>query len=342
MMDNFRNGLGIRDVSTYAGVRSVLMDDGLMRAMQIRYIKLHFELEMLEDGMLPRTKASMLRGGMGRMLLMMNCIRDEECDLCDFKEECIVPRMMYARMKIRPSFMTQKDSEGYVLECEDSEEAFMAGDSLFFNLILFGDSIVYFNQFLQAFHALGQQGLGAGHIRFRIRRITNTTRDLLLEGGTFYKENYMILRIRDYVSYRLRSLGEGQDILLVFHAPLTLKYQGSLQNSLDPLPLLSAIERRLYILNCYEGLRDGDDYSRISVQEHVPRKIDERIYLERVKRYSGTQDRKIVFSGIRGSCRLSRLDHTAMALLAAGELIHIGKNTSFGFGRYTLTSKSGR
>ena len=339
-MDNIRTDVNNRDVNTDTWIRNEQMDDGLMRTMQIRYIKLHFELEILEDGLLPKTKASMLRGGMGRMLLMMNCISDEECDLCDFKDECIVPRMMYARMKIRPSFMTQKDSEGYVLECEDSKESFRAGDRLFFNLLLFGDSIVYFNQFLQAFHALGQQGLGTEHIRFRIRRITNTTRDLLLEGGAFYKENYRIMRIWDYVNHRVHSLKEGQDILLIFRSPLSLKYQGNFQNSLDPLPLLTAIERRLYILNCYEGLKEGDDYVRIPVQEHLPQKIDEKIYLERVKRYSGTQDRKIVFSGIKGSCRLSRLDHTAMALLSAGELIHIGKNTSFGFGRYTLVSKS--
>jgi CRISPR/Cas system endoribonuclease Cas6 (RAMP superfamily) len=44
----------------------------------------------------------------------------------------------------------------------------------------------------------------------------------------------------------------------------------------------------------------------------------------------------MLLRGIRGSCRLSDVDRTAMALLLAGELLHIGKNTSFGFGRYTV------
>ena len=30
------------------------------------------------------------------------------------------------------------------------------------------------------------------------------------------------------------------------------------------------------------------------------------------------------------------MDDVARILLVAGELVHIGKNTSFGFGRYTL------
>ena len=356
-----------------------MSEPDIIKHMRIRYIKLHFELEMLEGGHLPRNKASMLRGGMGQMLLMTNCIRDEKCDACDFYGECLVQRMMYPRMKIRPSFMTQKDSEGYVLECENTDEDFYEGDLLEFNLILFGDSIVYFNQFLQAFHALGMRGLGREHLRFRISRVTNTNRELLLADGILYKEHYQIRQVGDYVKYRLRSFervrrslaygsqaaendrnmygGKGQpldgsrqasgesqqphgemiDVQLIFHSPLSLKYKGEFQNTLDPLPVLAAAERRLYIMNCYEGFGEMEDSRRISlVDEHVPQKIDEKSYVEKVKRYSGTHDAKMVLSGLKGSCRLSGVDQTALALLLAGELMHIGKNTSFGFGRYTV------
>lgn len=314
-------------------------NDSFLDCMQIRYIRLHFELEIIEAGTLPREKASMLRGGMGQMLLMMNCIRDGNCAECDFRQECLVQRMMYAKMKIRPDFMTQKDSEGYVLECENKEEHFCTGDLLEFNFLLFGDSIVYFNQYLQAFHSLGIQGIGNSRLRFRILRVTNSRRGLLLEGGAFYKDNFKIGNVGDYVRYRLRDLDRGKNVLLAFRSPLTLKYRGIYQNSLEPLPLLAAAERRLYILNCYEGKKEGENFRRIDVESHLPEKLDERVHLERVKRYSSTQNAKVVFTGIRGSCLLSGADRTALALLAAGELVHIGKNTSFGFGRYRLSVK---
>ena len=121
----------------------------LENLLQIRYIKLHFCLEILCDGRLPRYKSSALRGGMGQMLLMSNCIRDKNCENCDFEEDCLVRRMMYPKMTIRPKFMTQQDSEGYVLECENKDEFFSSGDKLEFNLLLFGRTIVYFFQFLQ-------------------------------------------------------------------------------------------------------------------------------------------------------------------------------------------------
>lgn len=329
-------------------------DEVLAKYMQIRYIKLHFVLEILEDGLLPKSKASMLRGGMGDMLLMMNCVRDSDhCDACDFSDECLAQRMLYAPMKIRPKFMTEKDSEGYVLECEDTDEEYAAGDELEFNLLLFGSSIVYFNQFVQAFHALGMAGIGKEKLRYRIARVTNTNRELLLEDGLFHKERYRIRRVEEYVKYRMRRFEEGQDAVLVFHTPLSLKYRGDFLNTFEPLPLLTAAERRLYILNCFEGRREGEDYKRIVIVpegegihseeedspillQHVPEKREERVFRDGKPRYSGRQDRKMILRGIRGSCQLSGLDQTTLALLLAGELLHIGKNTSFGFGRYTV------
>ena len=107
--------------------------------LQIRYVKLHFTLVIVEDGQLPKSKVSALRGGMGHALLTANCIRDEHCETCDFAEDCLVERMMYPKMKIRPDFMKTKDSEGFVIECEDTREWFQAGEELNFNLLVLED-----------------------------------------------------------------------------------------------------------------------------------------------------------------------------------------------------------
>lgn len=315
--------------------------------LQIRYVKLHFSLEILRDGFLPRNKASALRGGMGRMLLMMNCLRDEKCDICDFREDCLVQRMMYPQMKVRPGFMKEKgqDSEGYVVECEDYEEYFYAGDVLEFNLLLFGRSIIYFTQFVHAFSYLGIQGLGKNHVPFSVRSVTNSRRQIVIDGNNIYKERLQIMMVADYVRYRLRpgmrenrhnlSLGNDKE-KLIFHSPLALKYRGEMQEEFLPEAVLAAVERRLYILNCFEGRKEEGDYHRIDIKGHVPVLIDQRAYTERVDRYSGTHDRKVSFYGIKGYCSLSGIDDIARTLLTAGELVHIGKNTSFGFGRYTL------
>ena len=71
--------------------------------LNIRYIKLHFTAEVLEDTVLPKYKASALRGGMGEMMLRANCIRDRKCDSCDFRSECLAQRALYPALKKLPS-----------------------------------------------------------------------------------------------------------------------------------------------------------------------------------------------------------------------------------------------
>lgn len=316
--------------------------NGLTDYLQIRYIKLHFTLQILADGYLPSNKASALRGGMGRALMLTNCIGDENCADCGFREDCLVRRMMYPEMKIRPDFMKTQDSEGFIVECENHDEWFRQGDELSFNLLLFGRCIVYFTQYLQAFYNLGGMGLGKEHIPFHIVSVTNTTGDPLVRGMNVYKEQFKVATVEEYVRYRLTSselhhIAEEPAVFrLLFHTPLSMKHGGQMQKVFSPEAVLTAVERRLFILNCFEGRKENEDYVRIPLSDHFPSLLDQYVFNEKVKRYSGTQHSHMYFSGIRGWCDLAGTDATALILLLAGELIHIGKNTSFGFGRYTL------
>ena len=311
--------------------------------LQIRYIKLHFTLEILRDGFLPKYKASALRGGMGHMLLMMYCPFDEQCNLCAFTKECTVRRIMYPEMEILPGFMAQKGkeyNEGYIIECENYENEFEEGVFLKFNLLLFGNTIVYFTHFLRAFCYLGSVGLGKDCIPFRVYSVTNTTGDLVYDGNTdtLYKDQLQIHNVADYVKYRISQPRTLASNMIIFHSPLSLKYKGEFLNHFDPTALMNAVERRIIILNYFEGTSKAAENCRISINNHIPIFEDELVRKENVPRYSGTQKSTMTLNGIRGSCRISCIDQGAISLLIAGELLHIGKNTTFGFGRYTLIS----
>lgn len=306
------------------------MTGRLSDQLQIRYIKLHFHLHMLEDAKLPRNKASALRGGMGEMLLRSNCIRDRECRECDFSGECIVRRTMYSQMEIRPDFMHRGDSVGYVIECEDYREYYEAGDILDFQLTLFGKNIVYFHQYMQAFAYLGMEGLGKNKARFSIVSVTNSRCEKLVEGSRIYKSRFTVQTLEEYAAYRMRE--KRRENVLLFHTPLALKYQGEMIEDFRPEAVLAAIARRLYILDCFEGI----DAGKVDISGHVPKLLGQDVRRAEVVRYSSTHDEKIRLKGIRGSAWIKTPDETAKILLYAGELMHIGKNTSFGFGRYSL------
>ncbi len=323
--------LELKVTGARSSMRESIDKNRLWELLQIRYVKLHFHIRMLEDSRLPKNKVSALRGGMGEMLLRTNCIRNRVCEKCDFVSECIVRKTMYSKLEIQPEFMQKNDSVGYVLECEDYKEEYYAGDVLSFQLILFGKNIVYLDQYLQAFIHLGMEGIGKYGSKFIVDSVTNTQRKILMDGGNIYIKNYMIQTVAEYVKYRLKS--RQNENTIVFHTPMTIKYKGQMVEQIDMEAVMSAIARRVYIFDCFEGI----EASMADIMEHVPKAVSQRTFKASVERYSSTHDEKIRLYGICGSAMLEQPDEIAKILLYAGELIHIGKNTSFGFGRYSLS-----
>lgn len=299
----------------------------------IRYVKLHFTLQMAEDTVMPRYKASAIRGGMGEMLLRANCIRDRICDSCDFESECIVRRTMYSKMEIQPKFMSSGDSVGYVTECEDYREEFSEGDGLKFNLIIFGKTIVYFSQYLNALYSLGMDGIGKEHSRFRIVSVRNTMNKELLNGNDINMSEYKVGTIGDYIAYRRRQ-AEKEPLSgeIRFRTPLTVKYRGEDIKEFDIESVYEAAKRRIYMLDCFEGIE-----SEVMAQKaDLPEVITEEHHRVSVRRYSNHQESAMLLQGIQGGMTLENIPDEMLDVLFAGELMHIGKNTSFGFGRYRI------
>lgn len=306
----------------------------LEEALQIQYVKLHFTVGFLKDAILPGDKVSALRGGMGDMLLQMNCIGNGNCNNCNFMSECLVQRTIYSQYEFKPAFVTVGESIGYVLECENYEKQFKQGDILKFNLLLFGKTIMYFHQFLEAFKALGKTGLGTGKGIYRVITVTNSLNQVIYADDHCDMSRYQTLKVYDYVIYRQKQMEHlTVENKLLFKTPLTLKYHGEFLQEYKMKPIMKAISRRIFMLDCYEGIgnqyyqKEGFEFPEIIYQEH--RRIS-------VRRYSQRKKQSMVLKGIKGYCIVEKWHPEILPLLLAGELIHIGKNTSFGFGRYRI------
>lgn len=304
----------------------------------IRYIRIHFILEILEDTILPKDKVSAFRGGIGEMLLRCNCIRNRDCDHCDFETECIVRRIMYAKAKITPKSVTKGESFGYLFECENKEEEFFAGDRIDLKLILFGQNIVYFNQYLQALSMLGMQGIGKNESKFRICEIYEKQDQPIMDGYNILMQNYRVETLHSYVQYRIRQLEKEFRGEIQFYSPTTLKSGGELLTEFRLDAIYKAAWRRLYMLNCFEG----NEMDETECLEELPFQIvSQRVCQETVIRYSNHKRQRMYLNGMTGSVKLEETGsleskEAFLQVLLAGEILHIGKNTSFGFGRYRI------
>ena len=312
------------------------MSQLFQKSKDIRYTKLYFTIQFTEDTVLPKQKVSAIRGGIGEMLLRANCVRGRECESCDFESECIVQRIMYSKYEKKPSFVTTGESVGYVLECDNYKEEFEQGSELNFQLLLFGKNIVYFNQYLQAISMLGASGLGKHQAHFVIVAVKNQYRQDILIHNSIDMRNYAISTVGAYVDYRMKQLQRGQAScggVLVFHTPFTVKYQGAFIQDLHMEPVIASIRRRLYMLDCFEGI-EAEIFWDETPESVVTVKQQSR--LEGVNRYSNRRDSAMTLRGIRGKVWFEGADEETMKLLFAGELLHVGKNTSFGFGEFEV------
>lgn len=305
----------------------------IKKALEIRYVDLKFTIRVLEDSILPVNKISALRGGMGQMLLMQNCIGDRNCKCCGFVDECLVRRMMYSKFEIQPEFATKGNSIGYVFECENHKEAFKAGELFTFHLLLYGKTIAYFSQFLQAFHMLGQYGLGKHQAGFEILKVENGMEQTLVDGSNVYLQRLGIQTIGAYAESRSKQLVEnGCGNRMEFKTPVTIKYRGEFIREFDSEAIFHSVLRRIYSFDCFEGL----SVPLMSFDRPFPQIVEQEVRAASIPRYSSTAKEKMRLKGICGYVVFDHLPGELQLALLAGEKLHIGKNTSFGFGQYWL------
>lgn len=300
--------------------------------LNISYVKLKFTLRILQSCILPENKVSALRGGMGEMLLQHNCIRDRQCRTCPFEEECVVHRILYTKMPRKPSFMKGEDSIGYLIECENYETKFEEKETLDFFLTLFGKSIVHFGQYLQAFCQLGMSGLGKEAAQYEICRIVNQNGTSVLERRQIDMENCCPETVYEYVMRRQKELQRyGFQQKVVFHTPLTLKFQGEYIQEFASEPIFAALSRRILMMDYFiENYIDAVDF------KPCPHILEQRAWKRNVTRYSSVKKSRVELRGIAGYFYLEDMLEEHLLYLLAGELLHIGKNSSFGFGRYRV------
>ncbi len=301
---------------------------------RIKYQSYVYTLRFYEETELPSNKTSMFRGGIGEMLLRKHCLSDRNCEKCGFKDSCIVPNIYYHRFKIRPDFAQGKESEGYIFDCTDLREHFKEGDYLEFSLTLFGDVIVYFSTIMDAVYMLGQIGVGEEKVRYDVVSIRNAKGEVIMKDNQVYLNHAVPLTVGDYVDERLREMNPGKDdcVRLKLLSPCSIKSKGELKYDFDPDALSNSIYRRVYVLNCFEGNEIDQYYGKdtpIEIVKQKARKVT-------VPRFSSTHGKKLYLTGFVGEAEM-RVKTEFLPFLIAGEVLHIGKNTSMGFGKYKVS-----
>lgn len=205
---------------------------------------------------------------------------------------------------------------------------------------------IHFPAFLNALFRLGLSGIMNNGVYFSVDEAVNSTGEQVVgkqdEATLVNFSNAWHDIAAAYIKRRMSVIApDGIEGLpskrpcilcrLTFIAPAAIQSRGRLIDEFSAETLSDNIYRRIFLLNCLEG-NEVNPYNPF--REHVEIK-NQRFHAVTRKRYSNTQAEKITLTGIIGEIELA-VSPEFLPYLLAGELLHIGKNASMGFGKYEV------
>jgi len=307
---------------------------------KLYFSSVSFKIIPKEKLKLPEFNSATLRGGFGYSFKKIACIMKDkrECKDCILKENCPYFKLFESK-NLEEKYKIEEIPKPFVIEPPQMQKKYYnGGESLIFNLILFGEAMKYFPYFFLSFIKLGEIGLGKLKTKFKIDKV----REDFPNKKEIYnskEENLKSLEAKEKIIFNKKGV---KKVKLIFITPAKIKHNGKLLKKLDFPVLIETILRRAYLLSKFWCGYDGvyDIKGIIEKSKEIKTEIEDLRWHD-FERFSTRQKRYLKFGGILGEINFEGNLKEFLPILKIGSIIHIGKNTSFGLGKYMLKYEGG-
>lgn len=315
---------------------------------QFRYVTLDVTMTAQAAAQLPPYKGSTIRGAFGHAFRRAAC-PFRACPPCLLPKTCPYTYVFETPPRDDAGLFARSSAvpHPFVLEVAvDGRTGFHPGDEFSFGLVLIGKAIDFIPYFVVALREMGRAGLGRGRTRWHLERIEDRHPDgprLLYDGKS--EEERMACSATVY-----RGPGEAwnarQDekvVTLEFETPTRLRYEGHLTDRPAFHVLIRNLLRRLSALALYhcEVTLDLDYRDLIQRAEAVATTKADLRWMD-WERYSARQSARMTLGGFLGTLAFEGYLGPFVPLLRMGEVVHVGKGTAFGLGKYTIADREVR
>ncbi len=302
-------------------------------------------IRALEPLVLPPYKGSTLRGGFGNTFRRTVCVaRDRECPDCILKGKCVYSYIFETPVPADAEKMRKYEAAPHPFVIEPPPErrrGYEPGEEIGFGLILVGRAIDYLPYFIFAFDELGRSGIGKGRGKFELKEVDSG-------GKTIYRSETG--KLAEFGRTSLIPFpgavgpeeGSPSEITLDFLTPTRIAYNGALTLNMGFHTIVRSLLRRTSLLSYFHCERNGDsaiDFRGIIEKARAIRTIDRKLRWYDWERYSGRQEKRINMGGFVGEITFHGALAPFIPLLKAGEVLHVGKGTVFGLGRYEVKDR---
>jgi hypothetical protein len=307
----------------------------------------HFTLEALEPLHLSPFKGSALRGGFGLTFKRMACARPQVCgERCELGNACAYGYIFETRPPDDSQVLRSLDEipRPFIIEPpEDRSTLVPAGAQLTFGVTLIGQGMRYLPDFVHVFRRLGQIGLGNERGKYSLLAVEALSpRDGTMEA--IYREGEDEPRPLDATVDAKLIAGyaaalPADRITLDFLTPTRLKHEGHWVHQGPPFHVLvRTLLARVSSLSYFHcGERWEVDFRGLIDRAEEVRVARSETHWEDWSRFSGRQQQRVEMGGVAGRITYAGDLRDYLPLLAMGELVHVGKGTVTGNGKYVIS-----
>ncbi|NLH40173.1 MAG: CRISPR system precrRNA processing endoribonuclease RAMP protein Cas6 [Elusimicrobia bacterium] len=297
------------------------------------------ELQFMEETHINSFKSSAFRSVLSYIIKKNSCpFKSFLCEDCLIKSDCVYYNLFETKVRSlninngkNILFDTYKH---FILLSENKQTYIKSNDIITLNLILFAESIKYLPNIFFSLIEVGKTvGIGKERAKFFVISLYNNDRKVY-----DIKESHISFTTIE--SYKFDRIEVGEKIKVVFKEPLILK---EMTDEVDFKLLIKLILRRMSLLITYNrkyGLIDKNKYLEL---KYSLLKEAESIKLISFNtkntldiRFSMSKHKEILFKGKIGEYVYSGNFNNFGRILEIGKIIGVGKNCSFGFGRYII------
>jgi len=316
--------------------------------------RLNFELKAENDVVLPDYKGSTFRGAFGHIFKDVMCVSHSgNCEECSFDKVCMFKKIFDSPPPSNSERLRKYSAvpHPYVIEPPlDDKNFYKKNEIIKFSLILIGQAIDLFPYFAYSFGLAGKKGIGKMKKgKFIILRIINDKDKAVLydyrNDELKALNNYYMMQ--DFIMQDFMEFDDASkySVSLKFITPTRIVFNEKLVSELKFHIYIRNVLRRISNLNFFHCGSTEED-------KNAEPELDFNYYIEKsleigskgslkwysFDRYSNRQKTHMKLSGFMGDIIFEKVPSEFFWIIKLGELIHVGKNTTFGHGKYSIVS----
>ena len=311
----------------------------------ISLVRLRVTLRARDPLQLPPYKGSTLRGGFGLAFKEAVCVVEHrDCTRCLLRSRCAFPYVFDTPVPEDATRMRKYPAAPHpfvFLPPLEEKTLYRPSETLAFDLTLIGKGADFLPYFICTFERLGKGGgLGKGRGKFAVESVSWLSPQgeeiVIYESGSKTLHNtFRSVTVRDLLQWSERS--PGNCLTIHFVTPTRLVYAEALALEPDFHVLIRVLLRRLSNLVYFHcGTELALDFrGLITAAEQIETTASELRWYD-WERYSARQDARMKLGGFVGRVTYRGDLQPFLPLLRLGEVVHVGKGTSFGLGKYVI------